>query len=79
MVWSEFLRLNLIFMNSCGFLCIGYDFYELILEVALDFYSRVMISISLPVISTAWSRYLWFGLGGFLHVVVIRKRLIEVL
>ena len=50
MVWSEILRLTLIFMYCCSYLSIGCDFYvlALILEVALDFYSLVMISMSLP-------------------------------
>ena len=49
MVWSEYLRLTFILMNSCRFLCISYDFYALILslEVSLDFYSLVIISMSL--------------------------------
>jgi len=39
-------------MNLSGFLCIGYNFYVgllvLILEVIPDFFSLVMISLSLP-------------------------------
>ena len=67
--------MTLIFMNSYGFPCIGYDFYVLvlILEVALDFYSLVMISTSLP----GFLRLCLDGHGlvWLLHVVGIRKGL----
>ena len=50
MVWSEFLRMIQIFMDSCGFIYIGYDFYALvlILEIVLDLNSLDTISMRLP-------------------------------
>ena len=67
-VCSGFLGLSLIFMNLCGFLCIGYDspIFVQICGYCLWFlgWCSGFLHIDL-LISGGWSWFIWFGLDFY--------------